>query len=104
MKRGGCNTPADLAKALGLKAYSSPRRVARWLEGTASPDYELTIALLDLVGAINWDALAEPGSPSAMQAELERVKRRTKEIEALLQAFPEEPQSDGPGKRSSRRS
>lgn len=63
---------AKLAEQLGLTKYSSPQRVRRWIAGENEPDYELTIKLLDLVGAIKWEAL---GPRAAREAEAVRKGR-----------------------------
>lgn len=57
MSARGIETPADLARALGLASYSSPRRVKRWIEGENEPDYSSTVRLLDLAGMLR----SEPG-------------------------------------------
>lgn len=55
MKAVGASKPADLARALGLDSYGSPRRVKRWLDGETEPDYEATLRLLDAVGLLKRD-------------------------------------------------
>lgn len=105
MKRCGYSTPSELAKRLDLGPYSSPRRVSRWLDGQTRPNYETTIALLDLVGAINWDALLDPGSRDAKVAKVESLQRQLDYAQSLLD--PDESQAPGsepPGTRSSHRS
>ena len=96
MNRCGFKKPGELAKRLGLGAYSSPRRISRWLDGETRPNYEATMAMLDLLGAINWDVLAQPASPTAIRAAVATSKRRTKELERLLDG-PSEPRSADPG-------
>jgi hypothetical protein len=49
--------PTNLARHLQLAGYSSPKRVARWRDGVAKPDYESTIALLQFVGWLDEDAI-----------------------------------------------
>lgn len=47
-------THAGLARRLPFdKPGYGPQRVARWLRGDARPNYEQTIALLDLAGWLN---------------------------------------------------
>lgn len=47
-----CETPAQLARKIGLTEYGSPKRVSRWLSGENEPDYKATIALLDALGLL----------------------------------------------------
>lgn len=81
MERLGFTKPSELAERLGLVPYSSPRRVTRWLEGSSEPDYEMTIALLDLVGAINWDVLgvSPPQALEDARGLARKVRRRSRE-------------------------
>jgi len=67
---------AKLATRLGFTAYSSPQRVRRWLSGENEPDYEATLQLLDIVGAINWEAL-EDRPPSLDEAGVVEDARAT---------------------------
>ncbi len=52
MERLDCETPADLARKLGLTAYESPKRVKRWLDGENEPDYKATMAILEALGLL----------------------------------------------------
>lgn len=74
MDRLGLTSAAQLARELGLTGYESPRRVRRWLDGTNDPDYAMTVALLDRLGAVNWAAL-RPGSLEAAVGEVAGVLR-----------------------------
>lgn len=83
---------SDLARKLGMPAgYSSPQKIRRWRLGENEPDYQATIALLDLVGAIRWEALTPPGSAEGssveqLRAELDRTVALTRELERRLEA------------------
>ena len=79
MNRRGLEKPSDLARALGLSAYASPRRVVRWIEGENEPDYKATMALLELVGALNEEALKPTAEDVARRAgELRERTRRAR--------------------------
>ena len=77
MTASGSATARQLAKALGLTGYDSPKRVERWLRGENRPRYDETIALLELAGWLNVSR-AEAGLAAAQGAlaEAEEAERR----------------------------
>jgi hypothetical protein len=69
MKQIETERPADLARALDLGAYASPRRVKRWLDGKNEPDYMATIALLELTGMLREPRQSHSRRPVRQRAE-----------------------------------
>jgi hypothetical protein len=56
MTATGSSSPTELARAIGLQGYSSPRNIKRWLDGENDPDFHATLQLLEAAGM-----LAAPG-------------------------------------------
>ncbi len=80
MQRLGTESYAELARALRLSSFAAPKNIRRWLDGETKPGYESTLKLLELVGALNLEALERDlrGSGEAgdeLQAEVERAGR-----------------------------
>lgn len=70
MERLEAEGPSDLARKLGLHGPHSDQRVARWINGIAKPNYDATMQMLELIGAINQAALqTDPAEPAAERAE-----------------------------------
>lgn len=82
MERIGSERPSDLARALRLEGYTSPRRVKRWLLGENEPDYSATLGLLGLVGALNEEALRPV--PDEIRQRAEELQERSRRARAGL--------------------
>jgi transcriptional regulator with XRE-family HTH domain len=85
----GSKTAADLARALGLESYESPRRVARWLRGANEPDFESTLKLLELIGypvpdQEGVDLIIEPLQDADALARLERLEQQQASFARLV--------------------
>lgn len=63
MKRSGAKGNTDLARMLDLGIHGD-QRVRRWRDGENEPDYEATMRLLELVGALRMESL-DRGSRAA---------------------------------------
>jgi hypothetical protein len=64
----------ELARALNL-GPNGRDRVKQWREGRSDPNYEATLALLELVGALNVDALRK----EAVLERAEELKGRVRD-------------------------
>lgn len=93
---------ADAARIMHIRNLrpdidSIGEQIGRWYRGEVKTPADIALRALDAIGGINWAALEEPGSQAAMEAELEATKRRTAELEHLLDV-PSAPPSADPGK------
>lgn len=87
-------SPAELARILQRRDISDAadvsRPIPRWRDGKDEPRYRDTIRLLEVLGAIRWEALddrpgsagepvtppeSKPPSPAAMRKRAERLER-----------------------------
>jgi hypothetical protein len=84
MASSGVTKPAELATKLELTAYASPKRVSRWLTGDNKPDYDATIALLQLAGWLNEGRVRE--------AQLAEARRLAEEAAGTTGALAEREQ------------
>ena len=77
MAASGAGTARALARELGLSGYESPKRVERWLRGENSPDFDMTIRLLQLAGLLTESRLVKArAAAEAAQARAEATQAR----------------------------
>jgi len=88
MRRIGSPKIKDLARALELDPYVAPANtIGRWLRGETRPGYEPTLKLLELVGALNTDALQKAMAEierERVAAQLEKTKARRAEVDEAI--------------------
>lgn len=102
----GYTKPAELAGRLGLTAYTSPRRVKRWIDGDADPDYAAAMALLEELGMLRAPRGAKAASEASSAVHPQSLEAQVAELSQLIRetlAELREAQSTEPATRQSRR-
>lgn len=86
VKKLGTDSPAELAKALGLDPYRDGKTIDRWLKGQAKPKYDNTILLLRAVGMLREKPPRTVPSDDLARAEplLQRAQDALAELGQLL--------------------
>lgn len=104
MAASGCKTPTQFAQRLDLGQWGA-QKVKRWLEGENEPEYEATIALLELAGWLNVGGGQPAGVISQLTADVQALRAFVRDVAGALERLGlDEPERDQQQRQARRKS